>query len=205
MDYTAVNPRLPEWAAKKAISVLTCRDVSSQDREDMTQEAALTIWRVAGRAESEGYLYNAGKYAALQWWRHFVAQVKHYDDGKKGGFVGRIFSLDAEPDDALPRHERVAAQDKSAAHRDQARSSRLLSGERQDQIRKLFRERGPWTRDKTVDRALQVLRLALASHNTESIALELDMTTGTVNAYRRKIRAVLQQVCEERQSQAMAA
>ncbi len=188
MDYTNVNPKLPEWAAKKAIAVLTCRDVSSQDREDMTQEAALTIWRAAGRAQSEGYLYNAGKYAALLWWRLFVAQVKTYQDGKAGGFVGRIVSLDADPDEALPWYEVVDAPDAEPAY------STPIIGRRRAQIRKLLRARGPWTNDAAVDRAMQVLGLLLTGHNSESIALELGLSVYTVNTYRKKIRAVLEQV-----------
>lgn len=199
MDYASVNPKLPEWATKKAITVLTCRDVSRQDREDMTQEAALTIWRTAGRANGEGYLYNAGKNAALLWWRYFVAQVKDYHAGKEGGFVGRIVSLDAAPDDESSWHERIEAPDGEANH------STPIIGRRRAQVRKLLRARGPWTTDKAVDRAMQVLGLLLAGHNTESIALELGISLYTVYTYRKHIRAVLQQMLEERPGQILAA
>lgn len=188
MDYANVNPKLPEWAAKKAIAILHYCDVNTQDREDMTQEATLTIWRVAGQAQSEGYLYNAGKFAALLWWRRFVAQVKHYDDSRQGGFARRIVSLDATPDEALPWHEVIDAPDVAPAY------GTPIIGRRRAQIRKLLRARGPWANDAAVDRAMQVLSLALTGHNTESIAMELGMAVSTVNAYRRKIRAVLEQV-----------
>lgn len=82
MEYTDVNPKLPEWAAWKVARVTGL--ASPQDIEDMTQEAALTIWRTAGRAESEGYLYNAGRNSALSWWRYFVAQNKCHKTPEPG-------------------------------------------------------------------------------------------------------------------------
>jgi len=190
MNYADVNPRLAEWAAKKAITILTCRDVSSRDREDMTQEAALTIWRVAHRADGEGYLYNAGKNAALLWWRYYVAQVKDYHDAKKGGFVGKMISLDDDRESRRPYCEAFAApEEESHGHYE-------LVGGRKGYIRKMLKQHGPWKKKRARIQAMQVLDLVLAGHNNHSIALELGITYWTVCAYRRQIRTTLQRALD---------
>lgn len=189
MNYQDINPNLPAWAARKAWNTLPPNTVCTADMEDMRQEAHLTIWQAAPRARGEGYLYCAGMNAALLWWRYNVAGVKTYHDGKTGGFATNP-SLDNTMEDDNDFHEFIAVE----SYEEAEEPTPLLVPEREKKIRSWLRAYGPWTKERCIRRAVNILALLIKGYNVRDIAQELRMSIYTVYAYRRSLRAVLQQV-----------
>jgi DNA-directed RNA polymerase specialized sigma24 family protein len=185
MQYQDVNPQLPEWAAKKAGSIVYW-NLSDEDLEDMTQEASLAVWLTASRARTPGYLYVTGKNAALDWWRRQVAQVKDGRDVKTGGFCDCV-SLDAAEGSRDHLEVIVDVADESDDHP-------LLGEERKAQVRKWLASYGPWRRKESVDRAMAVLELVVQGYNVHGIMHETGLAVSSVNQYRRGLQSALRQV-----------
>jgi DNA-directed RNA polymerase specialized sigma24 family protein len=201
VDYQAgfpIDPYLHIWATKKALESLP--PCLPEDIEDMNQEAAFRIWRVApnaaNRANPEGYLYTAGKFAALEYWRRNVAQVKTYEDGRTGGFHGKMVSLDAPAPEWRGGDKGLTWVDIMPAPKPEeslAQPSPLLTQERISKIANwLVAYSDFFTTPHKRAQALRILNLLDRGYNTRGIAQQLNLSEKTVGQYRQEIRAALE-------------
>jgi DNA-directed RNA polymerase specialized sigma24 family protein len=185
---TAKLLELAQSAARKFAAPIL-GPVQSQDKEDMEQEAACTIWEVHTRKPEKpnSYLHQVGYYAAGQWWRRFVLHIK---DNAARAHNGRRFkpSLDEPLDEKRTLSDVVPA----PVEDEPSEPAPLLTEERISKIANWLVAYSDFftTRHKRAQ-ALRILNLLERGHNTASIAVELSLSEYTVRQYRREIRAAL--------------
>jgi DNA-directed RNA polymerase specialized sigma24 family protein len=192
MNFDEVPNRVPLIAAKKAAATLP--PLSTADLDDMEQEARICAWKLAERANGPGYLVNAGRNAALLWWRKQIAQVKDYHDAKEFGGFSDLAELDAPVGDGsdtlgdiLPAPEPEPA----------AEPSPLFTSERINTIINWLIAYNPAffatpRGRKKRGLAINILQLLAEGYNTRGCAQELGVSEGTISAYRREIRKALE-------------
>ena len=158
----------------------------------MAQEAHLRIWQVAPEALAVGYLVNAGSIAALQWWRHYVLQVKAYEDGKKGGL--QTVSLDESDDDwHCDYHEITAVLTGEPTEDDPG----PLTQERIQLIWHWLSQYRPNSTERVRRRAIVILDLLCRGYTTAAISVELGVKEATIYSTRKFLRNALDQVAAD--------
>ena len=181
MKYEQRDVLVARHAAIKAARVTNW--ASSEDLRDMTQEAELTVWKVAEKAESNGYLYRAGLNAALGWWRYFVAQVKTCQAGKTGGFA-----FTEELDAPVPGRDRDLVKSESvfvADPEEEVEAERLVEKHRQTLRSLLLLHR--WRKD-SVKKAVEIMRLTIdLGYTVDGVVVETGISKRSVYAIRKRL------------------
>lgn len=184
---------LAQSAARKFAAPIV-GPIQAQDREDMEQEAACTIWEVHIRKPEKpnAYLHQAGYFAAGLWWRRFVLRIRN--NNEKAHNDHRFpHSLD-EPIDGCGSINRRTLADVVPApvEEEPSEPTPLLTEERISKIANWLIAYSDFfgTRHKRAQ-ALRILNLLEKGHQTASIAVELSLSEHTVKQYRREIRAAL--------------
>lgn len=190
---TAKLLELAQSAARKFAAPIV-GPVQAQDKEDMEQEAACTIWEVHTRKPEKpnSYLHQAGYFAAGLWWRRFVLRIK--DNNERAHNDHRFpHSLD-EPIDNYGNIKRRTLADvvPTPVEDEPSEPTPLLTEERISKIANWLVAYSDFftTRHKRAQ-ALRILNLLEKGHSTASIAVDLSLSEYTVRQYRREIRAAL--------------
>ena len=159
-------------------------NVTSEDIQDMRQEAALAIWRNLGKGER--YAFRCGVNAARLWWRRYVADWRNNGRRPEKTPQGSAVSLtlfEGESGDTLESAFATPTEDRGELSRKQI--AHLVEIFLEARIHKGKRGRAAAVRDA------QIVALLCQGYDNAGIAHVLGIPHRHVRQYRRRIRRIL--------------
>ena len=170
---------LAHCAARSAQAQFGALNLTDHDYWDMRQEATVAIWKSLATGKCDAYAFAAGRYAAIEWQRHWRG-IKSHRTGTPAPptFYARSLgdetghpALHGDDDEGILSDELIEDLFEMLLHSRRAKGRKEIDG---------------------AVRAAIIMRLLAAGYNNLGIAQELQMTLCNVKNYRRQIRMTLQ-------------
>lgn len=169
-----MHQELASKVVRCALSRLEYPSVTRQDIEDMSQEAASSLWLNWTRGEN--YAFVCARNAVINWYHRFVLGWKRKDKSPEATPQGSAQAL--PQNDECNWHLAIALETRQSK----------LPNELHAALLRIFNN----VRD------VLIVQLILDGHTNEGIALELKLKPASVKRYRSEIRKKLKSTGKEK-------